>query len=113
VIYPFIFVTAFVASYSARASLFDVGIMVAFGVVGYFMRRYDYSPPAFIIAFVLARETELSFRQALLMSDNGALIFLQRPIALAFIVLGMIVMINRIVAGIRRSRKAESVSTDF
>ena len=112
VIYPFIFVTAFVASYSARASLFDVGIMVAFGVVGYLMRRYGYSPPAFIIAFVLARGTELSFRQALLMSDNGILIFVQHPIALAFIVLGLVVMINRIVAGMRRSRREKAAATE-
>ncbi len=112
IIYPFIFVTAFVASYSARSSLFDVGVMVAFGVVGYFMRRYDYSPPAFIIAFVLARETELSFRQALLMSDNGAFIFLQRPISLTFIAIGLIVMINRIVAGMRQSRPVKSAMLD-
>jgi putative tricarboxylic transport membrane protein len=105
VIYPFIFITAFVASYSARSSLFDVGIMVAFGVAGYLMRRYDYSPPAFIIAFVLAQGTELSFRQSLLLSDNGALIFVQRPIALAFIILGLGVMINQIVSGIRRTRQ--------
>jgi len=110
IIYSFIFVTAFVASYSARSSIFDVGTMAAFGVVGYLMRRFDYSPPAFIIAFVLARETELSFRQALLLSDNGILIFLQRPISLAFIILGLLVMISRIVAGMRRSRRSRSQS---
>jgi putative tricarboxylic transport membrane protein len=110
VIYPFIFVTAFVASYSARSSLFDVGIMVAFGVIGYLMRRFDYSPAAFIIAFVLANGTELAFRQSLLLSDNGAWIFVQRPIALTFIVLGMGVMIKQIVTGTRRSRQMRSKS---
>jgi len=113
IIYPFIFVTAFIASYSARSSLFDVGVMVAFGVVGYLMRRFDYSPAAFIIAFVLARGTELSFRQALLLSDNGALIFLQRPISLVFIILGLFVMISRIITGVRQSRRLRSQSADL
>ncbi|MCG8508758.1 MAG: tripartite tricarboxylate transporter permease [Rhodospirillales bacterium] len=103
VIYPFIFITAFVASYSARSSLFDVGVMIVFGVVGYLMRRFDYSAAAFIIAFVLAKGAEESFRQSLLLSDSGIGIFLERPIAVAFIAIGLAVLIGRIVSSVRRS----------
>lgn len=88
VLYPLIFLTAFVASYSARGSMFDVTVMTCAGFAGWLMRKYDFNIAAFVISFVLAKGAEETFRQSLLMSDGGALIFVERPIALAFLVLG-------------------------
>ena len=50
-LYPFIFMTALAASYSSRASIWDVGFALLFGVIGYAMRRTNFSAAAFIIAF--------------------------------------------------------------
>lgn len=105
-IYPFIYLTAFIAAYSARQSLFDVGVALVFGVVGYFMRRAEYSTAAFVIAFVLAKGAEESFRQSLLLSNNGAGIFLERPIAIAFVALGLLVLIGRSVTVLRARQVA-------
>lgn len=85
--------------------MFDVGVMVAFGLVGYFMRRFDYNPAAFIIAFVLAKGAEESFRQALILTDDGVLIFLQRPIALVFIVIGISVLAGRAIVTTKKTRR--------
>ena len=49
------------------------------------MRKQGYSVPAFIIAFVLAQGTEISFRQSLILTNDGWLIFFQRPVAMEFI----------------------------
>lgn len=107
VIYPFIFLTAFIASYSARSSLFDVGVALFFGVVGYLMRRFDFSAPAFIIAFVLAKGAEEAFRQSLLLSDNGMLIFVERPVSVTFLLIGVVVVGVRII-GLLRKPKTET-----
>ncbi len=88
VLYPLIFMTAFVAAYSARGSMFDVTVMTCAGFVGWLMRKNDFNIAAFVISFVLAKGAEETFRQSLLMSDGGALIFVERPIALAFLILG-------------------------
>ncbi len=104
-IYPFIFLTAFIAAYSARQSLFDVGVALVFGIVGYLMRRANFSAPAFIIAFILAQGAEMAFRQSLLLSDSGIGIFLERPVAVAFMTLGLAVLIGRSIAVLRRKRK--------
>ena len=95
VMYPLIFLTAFVAAYSARGSMFDVLVMVCAGVGGWLMRKFDFNPAAFVIAFVLAGGAEETFRQALLMSDSGVMIFLQRPIALGFVLLGIAAIVFR------------------
>ncbi|MEM9798319.1 MAG: tripartite tricarboxylate transporter permease [Pseudomonadota bacterium] len=95
VLYALIFLTAVTAAYSARASIMDIAIALLFGVVGYAMRRTNFSPAAFIIAFVLTDGMEVAFRQALLLSDDGALIFVTRPVPLFFLCLGVGVTIYR------------------
>ncbi len=110
-LYPFIFLIAAISSYSPRQSLFDIGVALVFGIIGYIMRRTSYSTAAFIIAFVLARGAENAFRQSLLLSDNGMGVFLERPIAIAFMAIGLAVLVGRIVSDLRRKhRHAEAAS---
>jgi len=70
--------------------VFDLWVMIGFGVAGYLLRKlkYDFSP--FLIAFVLAPLLEQSLRQSLVMSPDGMLIFLQRPIAAILIVISVV-----------------------
>ncbi len=104
VLYPLIFLTAFVAAYSARGSMFDVTVMVVAGVAGWLMRKFDYNVAAFVISFVLAKGAEETFRQAMLMSDAGAMIFIERPIALLFLLIGIAAISFRIL-GVMKERK--------
>ncbi len=102
-IYPFIFITCFVAAYALRQALFDLVVTTFFGVVGYLMKKVEFSIPAFIISFILAGGAERSLRQAMMMDDDGAMIFLQRPFALAFFALGILTIVLRV----RNLRKQE------
>ena len=95
ILYPLIFLTAFVSAYAARGSLFDVWIMMIAGVAGWLMRKYGFNPPAFIISFVLARGAEETFRQSLRLSDDGLMIFVLRPVAATFIIVGIVVILLR------------------
>lgn len=104
ILYPIIFITAFVASYSARGSLFDVTVMTMAGFVGWLMRKFDFNIAAFVISFVLAKGAEETFRQAMLMSDGGAMIFIERPIALLFLVIGLAAIGFRIRSVIRERK---------
>lgn len=106
-IYPFIFVTAFMAAYTAATNFFDVYVMMVFGVLGYLMKCFGYPTSAFIIAFVLGSGAEESLRQAALLSDAGLLIFFERPVALAFLLIGSGVFLWRVVA-LHRARKART-----
>ena len=96
IMYPIIFLTSFIAAYTTRGSLFDVLVMVFSGFFGWLMRKLDFNPAAFIISFVLAGGAEETFRQALLLSDSGVLIFVQRPVSLAFLILGFIAVFLRV-----------------
>lgn len=106
VLYPLIFLTSFVAAYSSRGSLFDVWVMIAAGIAGWLMKKLDFNPAAFVISFVLAKGAEETFRQSLRLSDDGLLIFVTRPIALAFLLLGIGALLFRARSLSRQARQA-------
>jgi len=100
-IYPFIFITSIIAVYALRNTLFDVAAMLVFGVVGYVLKRFDYSLPAFIIAFILGPGAEESLRQSLMLSADGWGIFLERPVAIFFILLAVGIVGLRLYQSVR------------
>jgi putative tricarboxylic transport membrane protein len=104
-IYPTIFAIALISAYTARSSLFDVFVACVFGLIGYFMRTLNFSVAATVIAFVLAPGAEQALRQSLLLSDNGFGIFLERPVALVFFAIPVIVIGLRL-NGRRKAGKA-------
>ncbi|KYZ77949.1 tricarboxylate transporter [Anaerosporomusa subterranea] len=82
---PIIIVICMVSAYAANNSLFDVWLMIIFGIVGYFFCRYKYPVAPFLMAFILTPRLEMSARQAFDISNGDPAIFLQKPIALAFL----------------------------
>jgi putative tricarboxylic transport membrane protein len=90
---PVIMVICLVSAYAANNNLFDVWIMITFGIVGYFFCRYKYPVAPFLMAFILTPRLELSARQAFDLSNGDPAIFVQKPIALAFLVATVLLFI--------------------
>lgn len=112
-LYPFIFMISLAASYSSRASIWDVGFAILFGVIGYGMRRTNFSAAAFIIAFVLTSSMEEAFRQSMIISNSGVMVFLKFEYmgkfsyAPIFLMIGAAVIIFRAISSFR-ARKAKT-----
>jgi putative tricarboxylic transport membrane protein len=81
VLMPLIIVFCITGAYSQGNKVWDVGVMLVFGVVGYLMRKLDYSPAALTLALVLGPLAERALRQSLIISDAGLGIFFLRPIS--------------------------------
>ncbi|MFL4981227.1 MAG: tripartite tricarboxylate transporter permease [Xanthobacteraceae bacterium] len=80
VLFPLVLLLSVVGTYSANKNVFDLWVMLAFGVAGYVLRKLEYDLAPFVIAFVLAPLLEQSLRQSLVMSPDGAMILVQRPV---------------------------------
>lgn len=87
VLYPLIILFCLVGSYSINNSVFDVGVMLVFGVTGYLLKKYHYEAAPLVLGFVLGPMLEVNLRRSLLMSQGSFAIFIQRPIALAALVI--------------------------
>ncbi len=61
---PFLFMMISFAAFQSRQTLWDLGALVAIGLLGIFMRRFDWPRPAFLIGFVLADQAEVYTYQA-------------------------------------------------
>lgn len=83
---PFIVLLCILGVYSTRSNVFDIWMMIFFGVIGYFLRSLEFEPGPLILAFVLGSISERTFRQSLLMSKGSPIIFLSRPIACGLII---------------------------
>jgi putative tricarboxylic transport membrane protein len=84
---PMIFVLATVGVFAIHNSLFDVGLMFGFGLLGYTMERLDIPTAPAVLAVILGPMAEQSLRRALLLSNDSFLGLVHSPISIAFVVL--------------------------
>ncbi|MDX1781122.1 MAG: tripartite tricarboxylate transporter permease [Thalassovita sp.] len=108
---PFLFMMIAFAAFQSRQSLGDLVTLFAIGLLGIFLRRFDWSRPAFLIGFVLSRQAEnfsanaqqiasFKFRRGL---DQG-LEYIASPIVLAILAITIV----SVVVGIRQAKQINS-----
>jgi putative tricarboxylic transport membrane protein len=69
---PVILIVCAIGAYTISNSIFDIWLMLGFGVVGYVFKKLDYPLAPLVLALVLGDRAEDSFRQALLGSGGSA-----------------------------------------
>jgi putative tricarboxylic transport membrane protein len=84
-LFPTILLLAIVGSYASNKNMYDVWVMLGFGVLGYALRKLQYDLAPLILAVVLAPLLEQSLRQSMVMSADGLMIFTQRPMSMALL----------------------------
>src|SRR3546814_12821242 len=67
----------------------SVYLMIGFGLVGYFMKKLDYSFVTFLVGYVLGPMAELTLRQSLIISESDPAVLIDHPIAVLFLVLAV------------------------
>ncbi|MCG7360107.1 tripartite tricarboxylate transporter permease [Roseomonas sp. ACRSG] len=103
VLTPLILVLCIVGTYAINNSIFDIGIMLAAGVVGYFMQRWDFPASPIVLALIMGPMAEASFRRALSLS-NGSYDFLwTRPITVGLLLLALVTLLLPILRQRRRT----------
>src|SRR5881628_1506926 len=76
IIGPIILVMCAIGAYTVHSSMFDVWLMLVFGVMGYVFKKLDYPLAPLVLALVLGDRAEDSFRQSMLMSQGDMSIFM-------------------------------------
>ncbi|MBS3977855.1 MAG: tripartite tricarboxylate transporter permease [Syntrophomonadaceae bacterium] len=90
ILMPVVMVLCVVGAYTLQNSMFDVLVALVFGVIGYFMRKYDYPAAPLVLGVVLGPMAEENLNRALLLSRNDWMVFIQSPISLAFLILSVV-----------------------
>ena len=94
VLFPLILMFCIVGVFASGNAVFDVFVMVVFGVLGYLMRKFGYEPAPLVLAFVLGPMLEENFRRSLITAHGDPTIFFQRPISLVLLVMSVLLLIS-------------------
>ena len=78
---PVVMMVTMIGVFTIRNNPFDMFLVLGFGVVGYAMKKGGFDPGPLVLAFVLGRILETSFRQSLRIFDGDLLGFFKRPIS--------------------------------
>jgi putative tricarboxylic transport membrane protein len=104
ILWPGVLVFAVIGAYGPNQSMLDVWVMLAFGVIGFLLRRYGFSPAPLVMGLVLGTMTEETLKQSLLIFDQNWLMFFSRPIVVTlFIVTALSVAAPWIARGLQAS----------
>ncbi len=87
-------------AYVAAGSMFGVGVMLCFGMVGYLMRRFDYPHIVLLIGFILGPMFERALRHTVILFDGAPALILEHPLLPVMTLLGSAVAWRHL----RRSR---------
>lgn len=79
-----------IGAYGLNNNVDDLYIMFAFGLIGYFMKQYNYPIAPVVLGLVLGDRAELSIRRALLLSLGDPSILVSRPISIILLALALV-----------------------
>jgi putative tricarboxylic transport membrane protein len=103
-LYPLILIISVVGAYTVSNSLWDVGVMFVFGIIGYVMKKLDIPMAPIVLTFVLSKLMENSLVQSLKIFDGNILEMFQRPIAGSLLVISMLVLLLSVVAEVKKKK---------
>jgi putative tricarboxylic transport membrane protein len=106
VLFPLIVLFSIVGVYCSSNNVFDVYVMIAFGMLGYLMRKVGYEPAPLVLAFVLGPMLENNLRKALILSQGELATFVSRPISATCLALAALLLATPLLPALRRKREA-------
>ena len=105
ILFPLILLFCLIGVYTVSNSIFDIYVMIAFGVVGYLMKKFEYEGAPLILAFVLGPLMENNLRKALILSQGDFWFFFTRPISAACLALAAFLLVSPLFPVLGRKRK--------
>ncbi len=102
---PMIFVLSVIGTYAAYQNMFDVWLMLLFGIGAYLLRILDYPLAPAVLAIVLGPIAEPTMRQSLILSDGSFSIFFTRPISGPIMIVAVILILLPVLNWLRVSMR--------
>jgi len=87
ILYPLIFAFAILGSFSIKKSMFDVGTCLAFGLIGWIFKKYDFPTSPIVLGLVLGKLIEENFVQTMMVTGPAG--FVTRPLTVILFVISI------------------------
>lgn len=110
IIAPVILVICAVGAYTVHSSMFDVWMMMAFGVLGYVFKKLKYPLAPLVLALVLGDMAENAFRQSLLSSGGSVSIFVSNPLVASITAIALTLLVWPLLQAVLTQLKGKKVT---
>jgi putative tricarboxylic transport membrane protein len=109
ILFPVILLLCCIGVYASSGQIFDVYVMISFGVFGWLIARWGFEPAPMVLGFVLGPMFENNLRKALILSRGSWMTFIERPISAVFVIASAIILATALVPWINARRKEMAV----
>lgn len=106
---PVIVVLCTVGAFSVNSQVFNVWCILLFGVVGYLMLKGGLPIAPAILGFILGPLVETNLRRGLMLTEGNFLGFLERPIALTFLVVAVLALVVPLISAYTKHRHTHAL----
>ncbi len=106
ILLPLILFLCIVGSFAIRNTVFDIYVMIAFGVFGYFFKKAGFSAIPLVLGLILGNMAEVNFRRTMILAENDLTVFGQRATTLVLLLIALITFLLPFMQRIRDCRKA-------
>lgn len=110
---PITVLITLIGAYTIKNSVFDVGLVVLFGIIGYLMKKAGFEPGPLVLAFVLAELLESSVRRSLILFEGDLGGVFSRPITVTLLFVFLVVILLPIIQKMLGNAKAKSKSKEL
>jgi len=113
VMMPIITALCVIGSFAITGSIFDVWVMIAFGIIGYFLRQNDFHAAPVVLGMILGPMAETRFTQSMVLADGNMLGYIAgRPISVIIFILIVIALLTPFFGNKKGRRKTAAEIVD-
>jgi putative tricarboxylic transport membrane protein len=105
ILFPMILLFTVIGVFASSNNVFDLYVMIAFGIIGYLTRKLGYEAAPMILAFVLGAIMENKLRTALIISAGDITTFVIKPISAVCLAVAVALLLLPLVPALRRKRE--------
>ena len=110
---PLIMVISVIGSYSISGNTIDILWTILFGIIGYFLKCYDYPVGPLVLGLILGPNIELNFRRAVMSAGSLTGMFMDivtNPFSLVLVVLLVLIILSQIKMSSKKQKNADRSS---
>jgi putative tricarboxylic transport membrane protein len=104
-LFPIILLVCLIGAYSVNNSIFDINLMILFGVVGYFMKKFEYPAAPLVLALILGPMMERHIGQSVMMSNGSFMIFISRPISATILAIVLVLLVSPVLLSLMKKKR--------
>ena len=105
IVLPVVLALCVIGAYGVNNSMYDVWVMLVFGILGFFMRRFEFEPAPVVLGLVLGRMLENSLRQSMVIMEGNIWGFWSRPLSATLIILAILALLVPLIIRLSAYRK--------